>query len=220
MDIDNRINRIFPSFSSLYFEFSPSHRVIDNFSDCIVFNLHSKQKEDKICIHQLNNMVIESSSFLSTAIVVTDASIKNNTAIFISHMHTHNHPITKTVHHAVHVTSSLFTIRCGINWALNQDGISKIIVVTDSIHIAKKIFDPSLHPFQIYSITILTELCQFFFWHHNNSIEFWECPSHLNRSLHKVVDKETKAFNPMPLFSSKMSWDFSKKSECHDILNI
>jgi len=35
-----------------------------------------------------------------------------------------------------------------------------------------------------------------------------------------VVDNETKAFNPMLLFPSKMSWDFSKKSECDDILNI
>ena len=51
VDIDNRINGIFPSFSPLHFEFSPGHRVIDNFSDCIVFNLHSKQKEDKTCAH-------------------------------------------------------------------------------------------------------------------------------------------------------------------------
>ena len=85
---------------------------------------------------------------------------------------------------------------------------------------AKKIFDLSSHPLQIYLIIILTKLCQFFLQHHNNSIKFWKCPSHLNWSLHKMVDKETKVFNPVPLFSSKMSWDFSKKSECNDILNI
>jgi len=34
-----------------------------------------------------------------------------------------------------------------------------------------------------------------------------------------VVSKETKAFNPTPLFSCKISWDFSKKSESDDILN-
>jgi len=70
------------------------------------------------------------------------------------------------------------------------------------------------------SVTILAELQQFFLWHHNNSIEFWKCPSCLNWSLHKVVDKETKTFNPTLLFPSKMSWDFSKKSKCDDILNI
>ena len=168
-------------------------------------------------------MVIESSSSPSTAIVVTDASIKNNTATSISHIHTYNHPITKTIHHAIHITSSeaeIFAIRCGINQASNQDGISKIIVITDSIHMAKKIFNPSLHPLQIHSVAILTELCQFFLQHLNNSIKFWECPSCLNWSFHKVVDKETKVFNPVPLFPNKMSWDFSKKSKCDNILNI
>jgi len=46
-----------------------------------------------------------------------------------------------------------------------------------------------------------------------------ECPSHLNWSLQKVVDKETKAFNSTPLFPSKTSWDFSKKSKSDNILN-
>ena len=35
-----------------------------------------------------------------------------------------------------------------------------------------------------------------------------------------MVDKETKAFNPTLLFPSKMSWDFNKKNECDDILNV
>jgi len=47
-----------------------------------------------------------------------------------------------------------------------------------------------------------------------------EMPSCLNWSLYKSVNKETKAFNLSPLFPSKTSWDFSKKRECDDILNI
>jgi len=89
-------------------------------------------------------MVIESSDSLSTAIVVTDASIKNDIAISILHMHTFNSPLIKTLHHTVFVTSTeaeLFAIRCSINQAANQEDISKIIVITDSIHGAKKIFD-------------------------------------------------------------------------------
>ena len=43
---------------------------------------------------------------------------------------------------------------------------------------------------------------------------------HVFNTLHKAVDKETKAFNPTPLFSNKTSWDFSKKSESDNILNI
>jgi len=51
-------------------------------------------------------------------------------------------------------------------------------------------------------------------------IEFWESPSHLNWHLHKVVDRELKSSNPMPVYLCKMSWDFSRKSECDDILCI
>ena len=159
--MDNRLNGIFSSFSPLHYELFPSYRVIDNFSDCFVFNVHSKQKNNKTCTYQLDSMVIESSSFPFTAIVVTDGSIKNEVAISISYTHTHNNPIAKTVHHTVHITSTkakLFVIRCGINQASNQDSISKIIVITNSIYAAKKIFDLSSHPFQIYLVAILTEL--------------------------------------------------------------
>ena len=146
----NRFNRILPSFTPLHSELSPGHRIFDNFSDHFIFKLHSKQKDDKFYTHQLDNMVIESLSFPSTAIVVTDASIKNNVAISILHMHTHNRLITKTIHHMVYVTSTeakLFTIRCSINQASNCDNISKIIIVTNFIHATKRIFNLSSHPF-------------------------------------------------------------------------
>ena len=108
---------------------------------------------------------MESSIFSFTTIVVIDASIKNNIAISISHMHTHNSPIIKTTYHVVHITSTkvkLFAIRYGINQASNCDSISKIIIITDSIHVARKIFNPSLYPFQVYSVAILAELQKFF----------------------------------------------------------
>ena len=142
VDIDNRFNGIFPSFITLHSEFSPSHRVIDNFSDWFLFNLFNKHHDNnkKICIQQLDNMVIESSNSPSTTIVVTDASVKNDITTSILYMHTYNNPITKTLYHAVYVTSTeakLFAIRCGINQASNCNDISKIIVITNSIHAAK-----------------------------------------------------------------------------------
>ena len=76
-----------------------------------------------------------------------------------------------------------------------------------------------LHSFQIHTATILREICLFFSHSQDNSIEFWECPSRCNWSLHKVVDKETKLFNPIPLFPCKLSWDYSKKNKCDDLTN-
>jgi len=112
-----------------------------------------------------------------------DASIKNNIVTSILHMHISNQPIIKTLHHIVFVTISeakLFAIRCSINQAFFKKNIFKIIVITNSIHIAKKIFDPSSHPSQIQAIAILKDLHQFFSRDLNNLIEFWKCSSHLN----------------------------------------
>jgi len=116
-------------------------------------------------------VVIESSSLQSIAIIAMDASIKNNIATSISHMHISNQSLIKTLHHAVFVTSSeaeLFTIRCSISQASSKENVSKIIIITNSIHIAKKIFDPSSHLFQSQSMAILGDLHQFFSRDPNN----------------------------------------------------
>ena len=138
-------------------------------------------------------------------------------------MYISNQPLIKTLHHVAFVTSSeakLFAISCGISQASSKENISKIIIITNSIHIAKKIFDLSSHLLQSQSVAILGDLRQFFSKDPNNLIEFWECSSCLNWYLHKAVDLEIKAFNPTPIYPCKTSWDYSKKTECDNILNI
>jgi len=120
-------------------------------------------------------MVLRYSSVSHLALVITDASIKNNIATSISHIHSANQPLIKTVHHTSFVTSmeaELFTIRCSINQACTIKNVSKIIIVTDSIHAARKIFDSGSHPYQIHSAAILSELRTFFSSKESNSIEF------------------------------------------------
>ena len=153
---------IFPSFLPLYLEFDLGSRII---SDCFSFNLANKKEKDNICSQQLDEMVLQSSSSSSMAIVVTDASIKNNIATSILHVHLVNRPLTKTVHYTAFVTSTeaeLFTIRCGINQVCNKENVSRAVVITDSIHTVKKIFDSKSHPYQIHTVAILSELCCFF----------------------------------------------------------
>ena len=118
------------------------------------FNRASLVGNSKLC-QQLDSVVIESSSSQSIAIVAMDASIKNNIATSISHTHISNQPLIKMLHHPVFVTSleaKLFAIRCSISQASSKENVSKIIIITDSIHIAKKIFDPSSHLLQSQSV--------------------------------------------------------------------
>jgi len=137
-------------------------------------------------------------------------------------MHIANHPLTKTVHHAAFVTSmeaELFAIRCGINQACTKENVSKVIIVTDSIYTAKKIFDSKSHPYQFYTTVILSELWCFFSSNCENSIEFWKCPSHLKWRFHKDIDKDSKSFNLTPSYPYKISWDYCKKTNSNDIIN-
>ena len=216
---------IFPSFSPLDPEFTPGHRIIDNFSDRFSFNVVNKTEKGKNNrrAQELDEMALRSSSTLNTALVITDASIKNDITTSVAHIHSTICPLIKTVHHASFVTSSeaeLFAIRCGINQACALDNVSKIVVVTDSIHVAKKIFDPGSHPLQIHSAAILSNLWTFFSVNDSNSIEFWECPSKLKWKLHHEVDKDSKSFMVTPFFPSKTSWDFCKKSDSDDLINL
>ena len=153
-------------------------------------------------------MVLHNFSSPHTALIITGASIKNDIATSISHIHIANHSLTKIVYHASFVTSTeaeLFARRCDINQACSNEVISKIIIVTDSIHTARKIFNSSSHPFQYHSSVILSELRYFFTSNPNNSIEFWECPSRLRWRSHHNVDKDSKSFNPLPTYPCKIS---------------
>jgi len=182
-------------FDPLNKEFSFGFRIIDSFSNCFLFHLFKKSsnKTFKTQLHLLNNLMISFSLDLSHALVVTDTSIKNNIAISIAHIHICDKAVTKTIHHAMNVLTTkakLFPIKCGINQATSIPDISKIVVITDSLHITQRIFDSLLHPHQIYVMFILNKLRRFFI--NNNSIKFWKCPSRCDWSLYKAIDIETK----------------------------
>jgi len=216
---------IFPSFSPLDPEFSPGHRIIDNFSNHFSFNLVNKNDKNPNKTHaqELDDMVLRYPSVPHLALVITDASIKNNIATSISHIHSANQPLIKTVHHASFVTSTeaeLFAIRCSINQACAIENVSKIIIVTDFIHAARKIFDSGSHPYQIHSAAILSKLHTFFSSKESNSIEFWECPSKLKWRFHHDTDKDSEAFSVTPSYLSKISWDFCKKTDCDESIKL
>ena len=115
--------------------------------------------------------------------------------------------------------AELFAIRCGINQAYIKENVSKIIVVTNSIHATKKIFDSKSHLYQSHTTAILSKLRRIFNTKQENSIEFWECSSHLKWRFHHDIDKDSKSFNPTSFFPCKISWDYWKKIDSNNIIN-
>ena len=224
VNIGDMFNEVFSSFDLLNPKFKSGNRIIDCFSNCSSFYLFSENNDPlfKNHIQQLNKLAIESSNTPSNTLVITDTSVKNNVILSIVHIYIHNKLVIKMLHHMVNITSTeakFFAIRYGINQATPLQDISKIIVITDSIHVAEKIFNPSTHMLQKQAALILNNLRMFFNRHHENTIEFWECPSKSNWKPHKNINIKTKSFNLIPLFPNRNSWDFSKKSEYDNIVN-
>jgi len=176
VDMDNCLNEIHLSFSPFDKEFDPGNCLIDSFSDC--FSFHLQFKNIKNHIKALNDITLKTSSDLASSIVISDTSIKNYVVMSISHIHLYNKLIIKTIHQAVNVTSTeaeLFTIQCGINQVISIPNISHIVVITDSLHTAKRIFNSSMDLYQVHSATISCELQEFFLKNNNNYIDFWDC---------------------------------------------
>jgi len=118
IDSNNKLFGVFPSFSPLNLEFNLGSRIVDIFPDRVSFNLANKAKSDKSRFQQLDDMTLHSSSSSHMAIIVTNTSIKKDTATLVSHIHICDHPLIKTVHHVAFVTSTeveLFAMRCSIS---------------------------------------------------------------------------------------------------------
>ena len=160
VDSNNQLNAIFPAFDPLNDELSPGHRLINIFSDCILF--HKVQYKNNtnitntnITFHlcNLNAITLKASSNIKSAIIVTNASVKsNNITTSVTHIYSCNNSSRKTIYYTINIMSieaKLFVLKYGINQALQIPKVSCIIVIKNSIYTAQKIFDPLNLPYQI-----------------------------------------------------------------------
>jgi len=120
VNANNYLNGIFPSFDTFNREFHSGNELVDLFSDCFSFHKvnHSSEKSKSHYYSHLNNIVFTTSSNPTTVIIIPDVNIKNNVTTSITHIHSFNNLLKKTLYHAINVTSTeveLFVIRCRIN---------------------------------------------------------------------------------------------------------
>ena len=195
INVDDKYNQCFPSFSFFNKEFKPGNHIADTFPDHFSFYFHSS--DIKKHFKKLKEITLRAFSDPFLTIVMLDASIKNQVTMSISHIYSFDKPVIKTLYRAINITTAkaeLFTIQYGINQAIANHNIKNIIVITNSLHIARRIFDSSTHLYQTHSVAISTELRKCFFKDSQNCIKFWDCPSKQHWALHQLVDKGTKTW--------------------------
>ena len=141
IDANNRLNEMFPSFNPFSSEFSLGSRLIDIYPSYISFHFITQSNEESRKVHfcKLNEIIFQMLINSNMAVLVSDTSIN----------------VTST-------EAELFTIRYSINQATQLSNIKYIIIVTDSMHTTKSIFDSLIHLFQIQLSNIFKELRKFF----------------------------------------------------------
>jgi len=185
-------------------------------------NSLDKEKRKETHLKNLNNSFSFSQSNSSHICIIADRGVKDKTTTAISHIWQNNAIMHKQKLYATNITSTeaeIMSMCLGLEQALHIVGVQKITVITDAIHRAQKIFDMSLYPYPTLIILIIEKIYQFFAKSPNNNITIWHCPSSYKWKPHKDVDREVKLLRTTPILSSKESWDFSKKSECKDLLS-
>ena len=222
-DINHRLNQIHPAFDSMNQELRPGLCIVDLFANQLSF--HTVKRSDSVAranhTQKLNNILLSSTSQPNTIIVITDASVrKGHYAISIAHGWQSRRLVFNSEYAAVNVTpaeAETFALRDGIGQATSLEGIDKIVVITDSISCAQKLFDMSNHPKQGHTIAISRSLRPFLSRDPANSIQFWDCPSEDKWPLHYKVDQQAKSHLIPVRHPNKESWEFCRQSECKDL---
>jgi len=134
VDTNNCLNGIFPICNLLNSEFSSGSRLADTFSSWYSFhqaNCKDKKSKATYFCNLDDSIVFNVSSNLSSVIVISDTSIKNDVTTFIVHVHSYLNSIKKTLYQNISITSieaELFAIRYGIlNFWFNCPSLSTTI---------------------------------------------------------------------------------------------
>jgi len=112
MDTNNHLNK----------EFTSGFCLIDIFSNHFSFTSVSHKNTKALVAYQnrLDNVYKNSLINQDTIFIIVNASIDNNIAFLISHIHRGQEIITKSIYYVMNITSTkaeLFDIRCNINHA-------------------------------------------------------------------------------------------------------
>ena len=173
VNTNNCLNQVLPAFDSLNKELSLEFCLIDNFPNCFFFHIVDCKDVEARTAHY----------------------VQNNIATSVLHIRREHEIIKKTIYHVINdifTEAELFTMRCGISQASQIQDITYIIVTTNAILAAKRIFDVFLHLYQLNFIVISSDLKKFFNKNSSNIISFWDCSSDNKWPPHLLVDKELK----------------------------
>ena len=179
-DINKHLNSIRNCFNSTFSLFSLGSRVVNHFSSRISFHSPSSSS-NKDLFHHLDHAFKSSQTSSYSTTVIADGGVKkSHVATAVTHIWSDNSIIQRLQVNSINITSveaELMAICLGLIPAMDKENIHDIIVITDSITVAKKIFESRSNPLQNVYILVISVVNSFFRKDGRNKIQFWFCPS-------------------------------------------
>jgi len=86
------------------------------------------------------------------------------------------------------IEAELMAIHLGLIPTIEEENVHNIIVITNSIAAAKKMFESKTDPLQNMFIPVTLAINSFFRKDGRNKIQFWFCPSKTKWPKHKLID--------------------------------
>jgi len=144
-DVSERLNEIKDEFDFFHIIFHPGLRLVDHFSDRIVFHSPDSSNDEGLFAHSLKlNLAFKKTQKLSKDIaVILDSSVKTSgSATAITHIWKDNKVIIQLKVHTSNITpleAKLMAICIGLTSAFENSEAYQILVITDALEAGKKI---------------------------------------------------------------------------------
>jgi len=182
-DVNKCLNGVRECFNPLFPLFSLGSRVVDYFPSR--FSFHSPpSSSDEDLYHHLQNLNQAFRSFQTTPhniTIIADGSIKKSqVATAVTHIWLEHSIVQRLQANSINVTSieaELMAIYLGLIPAIEEENVHNIIVITDFIAAAKKVFESKTNSLQNMFIPVTLAIDSFFRKDGRNKIQFWFCPS-------------------------------------------
>jgi len=167
-DVNKCLNDVRECFNLLFPLFSLGSRVVNHFSSRFSFHSPSSSSNEDLYHHIQNlNQVFRSSQTAPYNIaIIADGGIKKSqVATTVAYIWSENSLVQCLQANSINVTSieaELMATRLGLIPTMEEENVHNIIVITDSIATAKKVFESKTNPLQNMFILVTSAIDSFF----------------------------------------------------------
>ncbi|CAA7261906.1 unnamed protein product [Cyclocybe aegerita] len=224
MEVDERVHTLTESFKPFAPEARPGNRLLDRYADHLHFDECDPAQDRR---PYLDELITKARADPSTVLAATDGSVPQSNqyqAASAAIIYKGHHKLERTHYVSGRVTApdvELNAISSVVRLAVKQANCQHIMVFTDSMGLAHRAVDPSVHSGQAFSLSVCHALQEWFEADDLHRITFIHVPSALRWDIHGEAHKYVTEFK-VRVGCRKMdnSIDALRSRAAHSVLDL